>query len=102
MRQEVVSRATDSIYEFMTNASVLQVSSPVVVEVEFDEFKLEVDLDYEGLPMHLPETPPSVDALGAGEGAVTLLSGYIIRQYADRLKVTSRNGHCHIHLHFEH
>jgi NCS2 family nucleobase:cation symporter-2 len=102
MQKEVVSRATDALYEFMTNANGLQLRSPVVAQICFDEFNLEIDLDYDGLPMNLPVAPPPADVLRNGEGAVALLSGYIIRQYADRVSVTRRNDHCRVHLHFDH
>jgi hypothetical protein len=38
----------------------------------------------------------------ADEDGIPLLSGYMICQYADRVKVTSQGGHCHVHLYFEH
>ena len=103
MRKEVVLRAIDALTEFMTSAHIrLQLSSPTVaVEVEFDEFKLEIDIDYDGLPVHLPEELPPFEAL-ADEDGIALLSGYMIRQYADGVKVTSQNGHRRVHLHFEH
>lgn len=102
MRTEVVSRATDALYEFMANAPGLQLRSPaVLVQLAFDEFNLEMDIDYEGLPLHLPTALPSVEQL-AEERTVALLSGYLIRQRADRVKVTSRDDHCRVHLHFDH
>jgi hypothetical protein len=30
------------------------------------------------------------------------LAGFMIRQHADEVTVTSREGHSHVHLHFEH
>ena len=103
MRKEVVLRAIDALDEFMSSAQTrLQLTSPkVAVQVEFDEFKLEIDIDYDGLPVHLPEELPPFEAL-ADEDGIALLSGYMIRQYADRVKVTSQAGHCHVHLYFEH
>src|SRR5262249_17798313 len=41
MRREVISRATDAIYEFVTNSGNLNLHSPVIsVAAQFDEFRL--------------------------------------------------------------
>jgi NCS2 family nucleobase:cation symporter-2 len=103
MRKEVELRAVDALTEFMNSAQKrLHLTSPTVaVQVEFDEFKLEVDIDYDGLPVQLPEELPPFESL-ADEDGVALLSGYMIRRYADHVKVTSQAGHCRVHLHFEH
>ncbi len=102
MRKEVALRATDAIYELMVSLKALSISSPARLRLRFDEFNLEADLDYDGAPIQLSEAPPSAEVLASGEGAVTLLSGYIIRQYADRASVSSVNNHCTVHLHFDH
>lgn len=102
MRKEVEERAAEAIYESMVSLSGMQVTSPVSVRVWFDEFKLEVDLDYDGPPIHLPEAPPAAEELSNGKQALAMLSGYIIRQHADRVSVSSTNGHCRVHLHFDH
>lgn len=102
MRKEVALRATDAIYELMVSLKALSIGSPVRLRLRFDEFNLEADLDYDGTPIQLSEAPPSAEVLASGEGAVTLLSGYIIRQYADRASVSSVNNHCTVHLHFDH
>ena len=103
MRKEVELRAVDALTEFMNSAQMrLQLTSPAVaVQVEFDEFKLEVNIDYDGRPVNLPEELPPLEAL-ADEGGIALLSGYMIRQFADRVKVTCQGGHCRVHLYFEH
>ncbi len=102
MRKEVASAAADAIYELVTSVSELGVISPLRLRLRFDEFKLEADLHYCGQPVQLPETPPSVDELAEGNGARAMLSGYLVRQYADHVHVSSADDHCHVHLLFEH
>jgi NCS2 family nucleobase:cation symporter-2 len=102
MRKDVEERAAEAIYESVVSLRGLQVTSPVSVRVRFDEFKLEVDLDYDGHAIQLPEAPPTAEELGNGEQGMAMLSGYIIRQHADRVNVSSTNGHCRVHLHFDH
>jgi len=102
MRKEVEERAAEAIYESMVSLRGMQVTSPVSVRVRFDEFKLEADLDYDGYPIHLPEAPPTAEELSNAEHALAMLSGYIIRQQADKVSVSSTKGHCRVHLHFDH
>jgi NCS2 family nucleobase:cation symporter-2 len=102
MRRDVVSRATDAVYEFVTNASSLQMRSPSVrVAAEFDEYRLDVEMSYEGLPVELADEPPTPDAIAGGKG-IPALSGYIIRQYSDRVRVKQDGPTCTVYLHFEH
>lgn len=102
MRRDVVSRAIDAIYEFVTNASNLQLRSPSVrVAAEFDEYRLDVEISYEGLPIELADEPPSAEAIASGEG-IPALSGYMIRQYSDRVKIRQDGATCAVYLHFEH
>lgn len=102
MRREVVSRAIDAIYEFVTNAGNLNLRSPVMwVVAQFDEFRLDVEIEYDGDPVELKDTLPTVEELANGFG-VAMLSHYIIRESADRVLVKKRNGHSVLCLHFEH
>ena len=102
MRREVVSRAADAIYEFVTNAGNLDLGSPVLlVEAQFDEFHLDVEIEYDGPPIELANRLPTMEELADGSG-VAMLSHYMIRESADRVKVKKRNGHSVLCLHFEH
>ena len=103
MRREVVSRATDAIYEFVTNAGNLNLRSPVMwVVAQFDEFRLDVEIEYDGAPIELKDTLPTVEELANGYG-VAMLSHYIIRESADQVRMQEkRNGHSVLCLHFEH
>ena len=50
MRRVVVERAAGSIHEFVTNAGNLQLNS---VTARFDEFHLDVEIEYDGPPIQL-------------------------------------------------
>ncbi len=102
MRREVVSRATDAIYEFVTNAGNLDLRSPAIeVTAQFDEFRLDVEIEYDGAPVELGKKLPTVEELASGLG-VAMLSHYIIRESADQVRVKKRNSHSVVCLHFEH
>jgi hypothetical protein len=44
---------------------------------------------------------PAFEEMGTPAGAAQL-AGYLIRQYADRVKIREKNGVCRVQLHFDH
>jgi NCS2 family nucleobase:cation symporter-2 len=102
MRQEVATKACYAIDEMITAVRQLPLRSPTVqIAAEFDEFKLEIDVDYEGPELPLPETAPTADEVMEPLGEIAL-AGFLMRQHADEVKVASRDGHSCVHLLFEH
>ena len=102
-RREVIMRATAALNEFVESAAALDlVKKKAQAEVSFDEFNLDVDIRYDGELLELPTRRPAEDALLADEKAVASLSGFLIRQYADRVKAETANGRCRIQMHFDH
>lgn len=102
MRREVISRATDAVYEFVTNTGILELRSPVLwLSAQFDEFRLDVEIEYDGPPIELTDKLPTVEELANGSG-VSLLSQYMIREAADQVRIKRRDGHSILCLHFDH
>jgi hypothetical protein len=102
MRQEVVAHAEQAIYETMTIIGLrIPNSPPVDIALEFDEISLEVEIEYEGPPFELATRPPAIEEIGSDEGVVAMAS-YLVRQYADRVRIKSRDNRCRVLLHFEH
>src|SRR5262245_21325292 len=102
-RPEVILRATAALNEFVESAAGLGVvNGKAQAEVSFDEFNLDVDIRYDGRPMEFPTSRPTEAALLDDETTVAGLAGYLIRQYADRIKTENENGRCRVHLHFDH
>jgi xanthine permease XanP len=102
-RRDVIMRATAALNEFLESATRLGlVKGKAQTEVSFDEFNLDVDIRYDGELMEFPNRRPTEDALLADENAVVGLSGFLIRQYADRVKAKKINGRCRIQMHFDH
>ena len=101
MRYEVVRKASSAIDEVMSALRQLPLQSPTArMAAEFDEFKLEFDIDYDGPPLPLPETAPSAETIADPLGGIAL-AGFMIRQHADEVKVTTYDGHSHVHMRFE-
>jgi NCS2 family nucleobase:cation symporter-2 len=102
-RRDVIMRATAALNEFVESAAALGlVKGKAQAEVSFDEFNLDTDIRYDGELMEFPSRRPTEDALLADEKAVAGLSGFLIRQYADRVKAEMANGRCRVQLHFDH
>ncbi len=102
MRQVIVSRATDAVYEFITNSGNLQLRSDLLnVTAQFDEFHLDVEIDYDGPPVELSDRMPTMEELANGTG-VAMMAQYIIRASADHVRVKPRGTHSTVLLHFEH
>jgi len=102
MRREVIGRATDTVHEFVTNAETFQIPPQAfTVRGVFDEYGLDVDIEYAGPPVELSDQMPSLEDLGNGRG-LAALSGYMIRQHADKVRVKQLGAQCTLQLHFEH
>jgi xanthine permease XanP len=103
-RREVIMRATAALNEFVESAAGLGlVNGKIQAEVSFDEFNLDLDIRYDGQLMEFPSRRPTEDALlVVDEKAIIGLSGFLIRQYADRVKSEVVNGRCRVQLHFDH
>lgn len=102
-RREVIMRATAALNEFYETAMSLGlVKETARAEVTFDEFNLDVDIRYDGTVMEFPDKRPTADALLDDDSAVVGLSGFLIRQYADRVRAEANNGRCRVQMHFDH
>src|SRR5271154_6617445 len=98
MRREVVISAVQAVHETVNSALAFNPGlERVQVSIEFDEFKLAADLEYEGVPIQLAESLPSFESMGTPEG-VALLSTFMIRQFADRVRIKAHKGACRIEL----
>ena len=102
-RQEVIARAIAVVIEFMESAAALElVEGKAKVTAAFDEFNLNIDVYYRGREMEFPFSRPTPQELLEDNCAFIRLSGYMIRQHADKVQSDSNNGLHHVQFHFEH
>lgn len=102
-RPDVIHRATAALNELLETATAHGLAErQLEVAVSFDEFNLDVDIRYDGTLMQFSSTRPSDADLLGDESALAGLSGFLIRQYADRLESEEVHGRCRIRLHFDH
>jgi NCS2 family nucleobase:cation symporter-2 len=102
MRPEVAMRAANCLHELMIYFGHLGVHGPVHITAQFDEFNLDFNVEYAGPAIDFPLQPPRVEEIATEEaGAMPLLCAYVVRGYADGVKVSSDAGKSRIHLHFD-
>jgi len=102
MRREVVMRAIQAVNETVNSALAFNPGlERVEISIEFDEFKLGANVVYGGVPIRLAESAPSPESLATDQG-IALLSTFMIRQFADRVRIKADKGVCRIELTFNH
>jgi NCS2 family nucleobase:cation symporter-2 len=102
-RREVIMNAAGVLNEALESVTALNLArGPLQVEARFDELNLDIDIVYEGALLQLPKSPPSPEELLREDDAVGNLSGFLIRRQVDRVRSSAKDGHCRIHLHFDH
>ncbi len=102
-RPEVIVRATRVISEFFESNELTNLAKGEIrVDVSFDEFNLDVYIQYEGQAMEFPTSPPSAAEVVEDEIALARLSAILIRRSADRIHCEEKNGRCSLHFHYEH
>jgi xanthine permease XanP len=102
-RKEVIYRATAAMNELFETLSIAGLATgDIQSDVSFDEFNLDIDFRYDGQLMEFPTARPEEAELLRGEKSVARLSGFLIMQYADKVKSELQDGRCHVHLHFDH
>jgi xanthine permease XanP len=102
MRPDVAAQAAGCLHELVLYFAHMGVRSPVCVQARFSEFSLEFDIDYVGPKISFPDCPPSPEAIASDAAAMPLLCAYIIRTYADSVRVSSLPHRSRVHLHFDH
>jgi len=102
-RREVIYRAISALHElFEAVTSSRLAKGDIEVDVSFDEFNLDVEARYEGVPLDLPSTRPSEDDILRNDSAAISLSGFMIKRYANSVKLDQKDGVCRVRLHFDH
>jgi NCS2 family nucleobase:cation symporter-2 len=99
-RRDVIVRAKFALMqaiEAVTEASDPQ--HPIELVMTYDEFDIGATLAYRGKAFRLPDVPPSPAEILDDDGSL-LLAGFILKQQADRVQSTSKDGRCRLQLHF--
>lgn len=102
-RKEVIVRATSAMNEFVEAARTLGLThGEIRVIASFDEFNLDVEFRYRGALMEFPTKRPSDAEILEDELAMARLAGFLIKNYADRIRSDCDDGKCRVQFHFDH
>jgi NCS2 family nucleobase:cation symporter-2 len=102
-RKEVIVRATAAMNEFFEAARALELANDGIrIVASFDEFNLDVDFRYRGALMEFPTKRPSEAEILEDEMAVARLAGFLIKNYADKIRAECHDRNCRIQFHFDH
>jgi NCS2 family nucleobase:cation symporter-2 len=102
MRPEVAAQAAECLHELMIYLNRIGVAAPVRIQMQFDEFNLDFEVQYKGPPIQFPDEPPTPQAILSEVEAMPILSAYIFRRSADAFRVSSQGQRSQVHLHFDH
>ena len=72
------------------------------VKARFDEYNLDVDIRYRGRLVEIPTERPHKEELRTDPEAAARLAGFLIGQFADKIKAEQDGEMCHVRLHFDH
>ncbi len=102
-RGEVIYKAAAAMSEFYEAAVENDLTrDSVTMTAKFDEFNLDVEMAYAGLPIEFPASRPDAADILKNRNAALRLAGYMVKSLADRASVETREGRSCIHLHFNH
>lgn len=99
-RHDVVNRA-----RFCMQQAAEVIGQPpggIEFTASFDEFNLDVQMAYDGVPLPLPERKPETADILASDDGERLLAGYLLRGSADKVQSTHRAGRTVLQFHFDH
>jgi NCS2 family nucleobase:cation symporter-2 len=101
-RQEVVGRSVSALNELLEMmAAEALTKKPVQLDVGFDEFNLDLTLQYEGIPIDTESGYVKPSDLEDDLSTVAL-SLCLMRRDADRVEIGQKNGRQRVVLHFDH
>jgi NCS2 family nucleobase:cation symporter-2 len=101
-RQEVVNRAVSALNELMEMISAEELTKkPIQMDMSFDEFSLDLILQYEGKPIDITGKYIQPQILEENI-SIMQLSLCMIRKDVDRLDVTEKGDQQRIVLHYDH
>jgi NCS2 family nucleobase:cation symporter-2 len=102
-RRDVIERVERAMIEAAECLELLVAARRTArVTMKFDEYWLDVLIDYEGKPLIASAAAPTHDELLADESQLTRLGAILIRRQATRLNVGASGGMQRISLGFEH
>jgi NCS2 family nucleobase:cation symporter-2 len=77
-------------------------SGPIVFEIGYDEFDIDVALVYPGEAVTLADAPPTHEEVLESAHGTLRLAGFLIQRQSDKVQTSVRDGTATLRLHFRH
>ncbi len=97
-RKETIVTATESLHHVMESLDTGLTNGSVTVDLAYDEYNLDVDVSYDGQPIVLVKTRPDRETLLNDPTGLAQLSGWLLGQRTDRIRVKTEGERCHLLL----
>jgi NCS2 family nucleobase:cation symporter-2 len=102
-RRDVVVRAEYAVQELTdTVAHTCQAQGAMTLHASFDEFNLDIELNYAGEKFEASDIRPSPEEIIADDNALRRLAGFLVRRQVDKMATSGANGNWSVRLHFDH
>jgi xanthine permease XanP len=102
-RRDVISRVEFAVQQTIEAIiAFCDAKGPILLDISFDEFVIEVVVAYAGAPLEFPTQAPTRQEILETETGHQRLAGFLIRGHADRMQATQRNDQTVVRLHFDH
>ena len=96
--QETITTATQSLHHVMESLATGLAMGDITVDIAFDEYHLDIDVSYQGQAIELVKTRPDRDTLLNDPTGMAKLSGWLLAQRAERVRVRTDGDRCHLLL----
>lgn len=103
-RAPVVQSAAHALVELSDALrTYADATSQGTLNARFDEFSIDLSVNYRGRPMTMPGVAPTLQELMDDPDRTTDLGLLMLTRLADQVRITSDSGQNHtVHLHFQH
>jgi len=102
-RPDIVKRAAYAATEMVDAISAAGLADgPILLIVTFDEFNLDVRIEYTGEGLIFSDTRPSLEQIRNSDDGARQLAGYMLRRNADRVRAENQDGRARVLFHFDH
>ena len=101
-RPDVIRKAASAMCEAMETIIVLNdVETPVEMKARFDEFNLDIVVNYQGVPLVRAKELPAIEDM-LDEKKCAEMSMFMVQKYSDHCTIESKDDNNVLKLHFSH
>ena len=101
-REDVIQKASFALVECVECVQSVEPDPEIALSASYDEFHIDLALVYSGHALALNTERPTPQRILEDEKGASLLAGFMIQRYADRVSSLQNGTSAELHLHFDH